>query len=218
MTVLVTNMKSTMRNREGFISYMSEAENPDAMTFDDFDMYIFKKCIKLNPKTMFDKWICIWDENKLAVVCDVHSRKLCNGFIQVVIYQKKIVPVNEIEKICKIDRNKTHQYFHSINGHIATLKDIEVIARETTETAFQQLYPSTAPAPITQVKHTEIVVPATPQAIAVPDEDLETNESIQAENATYTDLPKINKMNFADVTPEIIEAYKQRIRAERKNI
>lgn len=87
MTILYTNMTTSMINRSGYVDFRDVFE-------EQFDTYVFQHCIKVK-NAKFDEWVMFWGGTPI-VRCKVMCSVLPTGFTKVVIVSKEMVDASVV--------------------------------------------------------------------------------------------------------------------------
>lgn len=117
MTVLVTNFKQKMQDKDGFMSVQE-------MLNDGCSSHIFKGCLKVNPSpadAQFSQWLAYWEGFPYAVMCTVHATQFPNGDVKVTILTKELKTLEEVGEY-PVKKNSVFGDF--IDGKFISTKDL----------------------------------------------------------------------------------------------
>lgn len=92
MTVLVTNFKQNMQDKDGFLSVQEMLEA-------GCSSHIFKGCLKIKPAPEdenFCQWLAYWQGFPYAILCTVTATKFPNGDTKVTILTKELKTLEEV--------------------------------------------------------------------------------------------------------------------------
>lgn len=117
MTVLVTNFKQNMQDKDGFLSVQE-------MLNDGCSSHIFKGCLKIKPAPEdenFCQWLAYWEGFPYAVLCTVGATKFPNGDIKVSILTKEL---KTLEEVGEYPAKKNSVFGDLINGKFISTKNL----------------------------------------------------------------------------------------------
>lgn len=117
MTVLVTNFKQNMQDKDGFLSVQE-------MLNDGCSSHIFKGCLKVKPSASdehFSQWLAYWDGFPYAVLCTVSAIQFPNGDIKVLILTKEL---KTLEEVGSYPSKKNSIFGDFIDGKFISTKDL----------------------------------------------------------------------------------------------
>lgn len=118
MKVLVTQFKSNMSLRDGYLSISDVVGN-------NFKQYIFNSCIKLKPKKdetlEFTKWLAYWEDSPILIEMTVLINVLPTGYVKATIVDKDMKQVSDVGQYPGKQSKTFAQY---LNGKFQTEADI----------------------------------------------------------------------------------------------